>query len=75
MKSEAYARGDVADLSIVTQREPAKHREIRRNLSHAFSAMALRTQTDVVLLYVGMFVDQLKRFGNTEEGIIANEVH
>jgi hypothetical protein len=58
----------------VSERDPLKHREIRKSLSHAFSAKSLRTQTDVVLYYVGMWVEQLKRFGNTEEGVNADEV-
>lgn len=62
-------------MGIVAQRDPAKHRETRKSLSHAFSAKALRLQTDVVLQYVGMWIGQVKRLGNTAEGINTEEVN
>lgn len=74
LKGNFYNSGDAGILGIVSQRDPAVHREIRRNLSHAFSARALRYQTDVVLQYVDMFVSQLERLGNTEKGINADDV-
>lgn len=73
-KGEFYGSGDSGSLSIVSARDPEKHREIRKLLSHAFSAKALRLQTDVVIQYVNMFIAQLKRLGNTPEGVIAEEV-
>jgi hypothetical protein len=61
-------------MGIVSQRDLLKHREVRRNLSHAFSAKALRTQTDVVLHYVNIWIDQIKKHADTPQGIITNEV-
>jgi cytochrome P450 len=75
LKSEFYKAGpDNTLMGIVAQRDPVKHRETRKSLSHAFSAKALRLQTDVVLKYVDMWVGQVKRLGNTEEGINTEEV-
>jgi cytochrome P450 len=61
-------------MGIVSERDPVKHREIRRNLAHAFSAKALRTQTDVILQYVNLFVQQVKKYGDTPEGLDTNKV-
>jgi len=65
---------DAGSLGIVAIRDPIQHREVRRSLSNAFSAKALRLQTDVVLYYVDMFIDQIKRVDDTHDGIDANEV-
>ena len=74
MKGEFYNNGAEGNIGIVSQRDPIKHRELKKNLSHAFSAKSLRTQTDVVLQYVEMFVGQLKRLGHGDEGVNADEV-
>jgi cytochrome P450 len=73
-KGEFYGFGDSGSLSIVGIRDPEKHREVRKLLSHAFSAKALRLQTDVVIQYVNIFIAQLKRLGNIPEGVVAEEV-
>jgi hypothetical protein len=62
-------------MGLVVQRDPAKHRETRKSLSHAFSAKVFKLQTDIVLKYVGMWVEQVKRLGNTVEGINTEEVN
>lgn len=59
---------------IVAERDPEKHRVVRRSLAHAFSAAALRDQTVVVLQYVDMFIDQIRSLGHGEEGIDITEV-
>jgi len=75
LKNDFYNMGDDAGLlGIVSIRDPLHHRDVRRSLSNAFSAKALRLQTDVVLHYVDMFIDQIKRVGDTHDGIDANEV-
>ena len=57
-----------------SERDPVTHREIRKNLSHAFSARALRDQEEVVRKYVDIFMAQLGRLGNDPEGISINMV-
>lgn len=66
--------GPESVVSIVSQRDPIKHREVRKSLSHAFSAKSLRTQTDVVLQYVNDWVEQIKKDGRGEKGVNAKEV-
>jgi len=61
-------------MSITMERDPERHREVRKLLSYAFSTKALRTQTDIVMKYVEMFVGQMKKRGDTEEGIDAEAV-
>lgn len=48
---------------IVRVRDPVKHAEQRRTLSHAFSARALRDQEDVVHRYVDLLLKQLIALG------------
>jgi cytochrome P450 len=74
LKGDSYNLGPEADSGIVSQRDPAKHRETRKSLSHAFSAKALRLQADVVLHYVNLWIQQIARLGNTDEGINVEEV-
>lgn len=74
LKGESYTAGPESDYGIVTIRDPARHRVVRKSLSHAFSAKALRIQTDVVLKYVDSWVDQVKKHGDGPEGINVDEV-
>jgi cytochrome P450 len=74
IKCHAYNTSPESHLGIVTQRDPARHRVIRKSLSHTFSAKALRAQTDVVLKYVDMWVAQIKEHGDSPEGINVDEV-
>jgi cytochrome P450 len=74
LKGEFYSVGPESDYGIATIRDPARHRMVRKGLSHAFSAKALRTQTDVVLKYVDLWIDQVKKHGARPEGINVDEV-
>ena len=49
---------------IVAERDPKKHRETRRLLSHGFSTRALKDQEDILHKYLDLFVAQLRRHGN-----------
>lgn len=77
-----FLKGDWYDLGsggtpsvlISNERDPVKHREARKLLAPAFSSSALRAQTDVVLHYVNMWIEQIKKHGNTAEGINIDEV-
>lgn len=55
--------------SIVSERSPEKHRVMRRQLSHAFSAAALREQSDIVIRYADAFMEQIRKYGGGEKGI------
>lgn len=68
----ASVKGQVP--GIASERNPEKHRNVRRILSHAFSAAALRDQADVVGKYVDLFVNGIKDQGDVAEGIDVAEV-
>ena len=74
LKGKSYTAGPESEYGIVTIRDPARHRVVRKSLSHAFSAKALRIQTDIVLKYVDSWVDQIKKHGDGPEEINVNEV-
>jgi cytochrome P450 len=59
---------------IVGTRDPERHKLVRKTLSHAFSPKALRAQTDIVVHYIDMFMDQITKLGQGEEGINISEV-
>jgi cytochrome P450 len=60
--------------SILSERDPEKHRVQRRSLWFAFSPAVLRDQADIVLGYVNTFIEQVRRHGNAEDGIDITEV-
>ncbi|KAI2733067.1 hypothetical protein CBS147332_82 [Penicillium roqueforti] len=57
---------------IVAERDPEKHRETRKLLSHGFSARALKTQESIIHDYTNLFVSQLKKHG-TENALNMRE--
>lgn len=57
----------------MAERNPEKHRETRKLLSHGFSARALKTQESIIHDYTNLFVSQLKKHG-TEKALNMREV-
>jgi len=74
LKGPAYNTGSETNVGIVSARDPAVHREIRKSLSHAFSAKALRLQEEVVIQYMDLFVSQLHQRKDDEKGLNLSEV-
>lgn len=60
LKGPAY-NTDSATPGIGTERDPVKHRAIRKALSPAFGTGALKTQAQVALQYVNQFLDQIRK--------------
>ncbi len=73
LKADFYTPESGVSRSIVSTRDLVEHRQIRRNLSHAFSAKALRTQTTVILSFVNMWISQIEKLGDVAEGINMEE--
>lgn len=71
VKSSFYDGGSFANQahSIVTERDPAKHSEMRRFLSNAFSDRSLKEQEHLVAEVIDAFIDQIGALGNKPEGI------
>lgn len=70
-KSDFYDGGNFADQasSIVSERDPAKHSEMRKFLATAFSDRSLREQEGLVTQVIDDFIDQVGRRGNSKEGV------
>ncbi|KAH7403136.1 cytochrome P450 monooxygenase-like protein [Cadophora sp. MPI-SDFR-AT-0126] len=75
LKGNWYNQGPGGTRSLVmsNERDPVKHREIRKLLAPAFSSSALRAQTAFVLKYVDMWIEQIKKHGGADEGINIEE--
>ncbi|PVH77290.1 cytochrome P450 monooxygenase-like protein [Cadophora sp. DSE1049] len=75
LKGDWYNQGPGGTRSLVmsNERDPVKHREARKLLAPAFSPSALRAQTAFVLKYVDMWIEQIKKHGNTDKGINIEE--
>ncbi|KAJ8066239.1 hypothetical protein OCU04_005322 [Sclerotinia nivalis] len=73
LKGQAYNTGSETNAGIVSARDPAVHREIRKSLSHAFSAKALRLQEEVVMQYMDLLVSQIHRRKDDAKGLNLSE--
>ncbi|PGG97502.1 hypothetical protein AJ79_09172 [Helicocarpus griseus UAMH5409] len=71
VKSTFYDGGNFADQahSIVSERDPVKHSEMRRYLSSAFSDRSLREQEYLVAGVIDEFVEQIGKVGSKPEGV------
>jgi cytochrome P450 len=70
IKSEFYDGGNFAAeaLSIVSERDPKNHAEMRKYLSSAFSDRSLRAQEPLVAEAVDRFVDKIGQAGRAPQG-------
>ncbi|KAH7336568.1 cytochrome P450 monooxygenase-like protein [Rhexocercosporidium sp. MPI-PUGE-AT-0058] len=75
LKGDWYNQGPGGTRSLVmsNERDPVKHHDAKKLLAPAFSSSALRAQTVFVLKYVNMWVEQIKKRGNTGKGINMEE--
>ncbi|KAL2043871.1 hypothetical protein N7G274_003391 [Stereocaulon virgatum] len=66
IKSEFYDGGNFAAeaLSIVSERNPTRHSEMRKSLSSAFSDRSLREQEYLIAEVVDQFIDMLDSGGD-----------
>ncbi|PVH91509.1 benzoate 4-monooxygenase cytochrome P450 [Periconia macrospinosa] len=65
IKSEFYDGGNFADQasSIVTERDPDKHRDMRKYLANAFSDRSLKEQEHLISGVIDGFVEQIGHHG------------
>lgn len=65
VKSEFYEGGSFADQygSIVSERDPTAHGEMRKYLSHAFSQRSLVEQESIVSSVVDQFISRIGVLG------------
>ncbi|KAF2492608.1 putative cytochrome P450 [Lophium mytilinum] len=71
VKSDFYEGGTFADQcgSIVSERDPEKHGQMRRYLSHAFSQRSLLEQESLVARVINDFMDQLEKQAATGQEV------
>ncbi|KAH7349070.1 putative cytochrome P450, partial [Pyrenochaeta sp. MPI-SDFR-AT-0127] len=71
IKSAFYDGGNFADQahSIVSERDPTKHADMRRYLSNAFSDRSLREQEHLISSNVDAFIKRIGELGSKPEGI------
>jgi cytochrome P450 len=60
---------DIPGSTTLTMAGDEEHARQRRALSHAFSQKALLEQESIIRGYVDLFIERLKPFGKTGEGI------
>ena len=70
IKSHFYDGGSFADVahSIVSERDPVKHGEMRKHLAHAFSERSLKDQEDLISEVVDEFIKRLGMNASGETG-------
>jgi len=56
-------------MGIVTERDPAKHAEMRRSLNSGFSERALRAQEPMIAACVDRFVERLGEIGGSHDSV------
>ena len=71
LKSDFYEGGTFADQcgSIVSERSPYKHGEMKKLLSHAFSQRSLTEQESLVSTAVDHFIETIGKTGASQEGL------
>ncbi|RHZ44868.1 uncharacterized protein CDV56_103910 [Aspergillus thermomutatus] len=71
IKSDFYDGGNFADQAspIVSERDLAKHSEMRKFLATAFSDRSLREQESLITKVIDRFIDQVGRRGVSKEEI------
>jgi cytochrome P450 len=71
VKSKFYDGGNFANQahSIVSERDPAKHAEMRKYLSSAFSDRSLKEQEYLVSDVIDRFIMQIERRGASPGGV------
>ncbi|KFY06587.1 hypothetical protein V492_07927 [Pseudogymnoascus sp. VKM F-4246] len=71
VKSDFYDVGE-KELTIVSERDVDKHREVRRVLAPGFTTAALQRQESLIHEYVDLFLSQLSKLA-TKEAVKVNE--
>ncbi|KAI1077304.1 cytochrome P450 [Whalleya microplaca] len=68
VKTEINDRGDKTG-GIAFERDPVRHREVRKQLSPAFSSRSITAKEPVMHKYIDLFVERMKAIGAVSEGV------
>lgn len=71
---EHFTRTDWLDLGegedgINWERDPVRHREVRKGLSPAFSVQSLNAKESTLHKHIDYFLDRMRELGNGENGV------
>lgn len=71
---EHFTRTDWLDLGegedgINWERDPVRHREIRKNLSPAFSVKSLQAKESTLHKHIDYFLERMREFGSEKNGV------
>ncbi|KAF7863855.1 hypothetical protein EAF04_006820 [Stromatinia cepivora] len=69
LKKQTYNTGSEINIGIISAKDPAVHREIRKSLSHTFSTKAFRFQEEVVIQYIDLLVSRIHRCKDNKKGL------
>lgn len=77
---EHFTRTDWLDLGegedgINWERDPVRHREIRKNLSPAFSVKSLQAKESTLHKHIDYFLERMREFGNEKNGVDLLQVY
>lgn len=77
---EHFTRTDWLDLGegedgINWERDPVRHREIRKNLSPAFSVKSLQAKEPTLNKHIDYFLERMREFGDVENGVDLLQVY
>lgn len=76
---EHFTRTDWLDLGegedgIIWERDPVRHRQVRKSLSPAFSVKSLQAKEPTLHKHINYFLERMKELGDQENGVDLREV-
>ncbi|KAI1446033.1 cytochrome P450 [Annulohypoxylon stygium] len=69
-KTQINNHGNDEHGGIIWEWDPARHRQVAKQLSPAFSGRALRAKEPTLHKYIDLFIERMKRFGGEAEGVM-----
>ncbi|XXG94034.1 hypothetical protein Hte_000285 [Hypoxylon texense] len=63
----------VGDGGISWEQDPVRHRQVAKRISPVFSTKTIRAKEHVLHSYMDMFVEKMREFGGTKDGIELNK--
>lgn len=76
---ENFTRTDWLDLGegedgIIWERDPARHRQVRKGLSPAFSVKSLQAKEPTLHRHIDYFLERMRELGDKRDGVDLREV-
>lgn len=76
---ETWLKTDLMDFGagdggFTWQQDPAKHREVAKKVLPGFSTRALKAKEPIVYMYMDLFIEKMKEFGDRPGGVDITKV-